>query len=74
MHYKAKFPPGTSGIPIIGQDKTDWAGLTMAARSVGGTEWIILEQEEYPKGMGQLETVAASLRGLQAVLAKLPAK
>jgi sugar phosphate isomerase/epimerase len=74
MHYKAKFPPGTSGIPIIGQDKTDWAGLTMAARTVGGTEWIILEQEEYPNGMGQLEAVAASMRGLQAVLAKLPAK
>lgn len=73
-HYKAKFAPGTTGTPIIGQDKTDWAGLTMAARRVGGTEWIILEQEEYPNGMGQLETVAASLRGLQAVLAKLPAK
>ena len=73
-HFKAKFAPGTTGTPIIGQDKTDWAGLTMAARSVGGTEWIILEQEEYPKGMGQLETVAASMRGLQAVLEKLPAK
>jgi sugar phosphate isomerase/epimerase len=72
-HYKAKFAPGTNGIPIIGQDKTDWAGLTMAARSVGGTEWIIVEQEEYPQGMGQLESVAASMRGLQAVLAKLPA-
>jgi sugar phosphate isomerase/epimerase len=73
-HYKAKFAQGTTGTPIIGQDKTDWAGVTMAARRVGGTEWIILEQEEYPRGMGQLETVAASLRGLQAVLAKLPAK
>jgi hypothetical protein len=46
----------------------------MAARSVGGTEWIILEQEEYPDGMSELAAVAASLRGLQAVLAKLPAK
>ena len=73
-HFKAKFAQGTTGTPIIGQDKTDWVGLTMAARSVGGTEWIILEQEEYPKGMGQLETVAASMRGLQAVLEKLPAK
>lgn len=72
-HYKAKFAQGTTGTHIIGQDKTDWAGVTMAARSVGGTEWIILEQEDYPKGMGQLETVAASMRGLQAVLAKLPA-
>ena len=43
-------------------------------RKVGATEWIIIEQEEYPNGMGQLETVAASLKGLQAVLASLPSK
>ena len=71
-HYKAKFVKGTSGTPIIGQDHTDWTGLTKAVRSVGGTEWIIVEQEEYPNGMGQLESVAASMRGLQAVLAKMP--
>jgi sugar phosphate isomerase/epimerase len=73
-HYKAKFFKGATGTPIIGQDRTDWSGLTKAVRSVGGTEWIIIEQEEYPNGMGQLETVAASLRGLQGVLAKLPAQ
>ena len=73
-HYKAKFAPGTSGTPIIGQDKTDWAGLTRALRQAGATQWIIVEQEEYPNGMGQLETVAASLKGLNAVLAKMPAK
>jgi sugar phosphate isomerase/epimerase len=70
-HFKAKFVEGTSGTPIIGQDKTDWAGLARAVRQVGGTDWIIVEQEEYPNGMGQLESVAASLKGLQAVLAKL---
>jgi sugar phosphate isomerase/epimerase len=73
-HYKAKFFKGADGTPIIGQDRTDWTGLTKAVRSVGGTEWIIIEQEEYPNGMGQLETVAASMRGLQGVLAKMPAK
>lgn len=73
-HYKAKFAPGTSGTPIIGQDRTDWAGLTRALRQAGATQWIIVEQEEYPNGMGQLDTVAASLKGLKAVLAKMPAK
>jgi sugar phosphate isomerase/epimerase len=73
-HYKAKFVKGTSGTSIIGQDRTDWTGLTKAVRSVGGTEWIIVEQEEYPNGMGQMEAVAASMRGLQGVLAKMPAK
>ncbi len=70
-HFKAKFAEGTTGTNIIGQDKTDWAGLTRAVRSVGGTHWIIIEQEDYPNGMGQLESVAASLRGLQGVIAKL---
>lgn len=70
-HYKAKFAEGSSGTPIIGQDKTDWAGLTRAVRSVGGTDWLIIEQEEYPNGMGQLESVAASMKGLQEVLAKV---
>lgn len=71
-HVKAKFLKGTSGTSIIGQDKTDWAAVFAAARSVGGTEWLILEQEDTPNGMGQLEAVAASLRGLKAVLARMP--
>jgi sugar phosphate isomerase/epimerase len=73
-HFKAKLAEGSSGTPIIGQDKTDWVALTRAVRKVGGTDWIIIEQEEYPNGMGQLETVAASLKGLQAVLANPAAK
>ena len=70
-HFKPKFAKGTTGTHIIGQDKTDWAGVATAARTVGGTDWMIVEQEDYPNGMGQLESAAASLRGLQAVLAKL---
>lgn len=74
-HFKAKLVQGSSdGTPIIGQDKTDWVALTRAVRQVGGTDWIIIEQEEYPNGMGQLETVAASMKGLQAVLANPAAR
>lgn len=74
-HFKAKLAQGaTGGMPIIGQDRTDWVALTRAVRQVGGTDWIIIEQEEYPNGMGQLETVAASLKGLRAVLANPAAK
>lgn len=69
-HFKAKLVKGaTRGTPVIGQDGTDWVALTRAVRQVGGTDWIIVEQEEYPNGMGQLEAVAASLKGLRAVLA-----
>jgi sugar phosphate isomerase/epimerase len=73
-HFKAKFREGASGTPIIGQDKTDWVALTRAVRQVGGTDWIIIEQEEYPNGMGQLETVAASLKGLRQVFAGMTNK
>lgn len=70
VHFKAKFAQGHSGASIIGQDKTDWPAVVKAVRGVGGTEWIVLEQEEYPNGMGQLESVAASMRGLQRFLHK----
>ncbi len=68
VHYKAKSEKGAGAVPLIGQDGADWAALNRAARSVG-TQWLIVEQEEYPNGMGQLEAVAASMRGLQTLLA-----
>lgn len=45
------------------------AATPLAARATGGTAWLIVEQEEYPEGMGQIDAVAASLAGLRAVLA-----
>lgn len=74
LHYKAKVPKGAGGVPLIGQDGTDWSAVTHAAGGVGGTRWLIVEQEEYPNGMGQLEAVAASMRRLQAVLALIAAR
>jgi sugar phosphate isomerase/epimerase len=67
-HFKAKLAEGAQGKPLIGQDRTDWPAVYMAARAEGAAEWIVLEQEEYPDGMRPLEAVAASMRGLQAVL------
>ena len=64
-HFKAK----SSATNIIGQDRADWRAIAAAARTVGGAEWFIVEQEHYPNGMGQVEAVAASLRGLQGMLA-----
>ena len=68
LHFKAKHAPGVRGTNIVGQDRTDWAAVAYAAHSVGGAEWIIVEQEDYPNGMGQLASVAASMRGLQKAL------
>ena len=68
-HYKASAPePGNPEDPIIGQDTTDWKALIIANRTFGGTEWLVVEQESYPEGMTPMESVEASIKGLQKIL------
>jgi sugar phosphate isomerase/epimerase len=64
-HYKVGIPEGVKGkSPIIGQDTIDWSSLLQANISVGGTKWIVVEQEEYPNGLSSLAAVALSKKGL----------
>jgi sugar phosphate isomerase/epimerase len=68
-HYKVKLPEGTLGkIPIIGQDTIDWGDLIKANIRVGGTQWLVVEQEEYPNGLSPLKAVAMSKKGLDGYL------
>lgn len=67
-HYKAKFLKGVSGVTLIGQDSINWKELILANRSVGGTQWLVLEQEEYPDGLSAMQSVAASMKGLQRLM------
>lgn len=74
-HYKAAAPyEGNKEHPIIGQDTTDWAALITANRTVGGTLWLVVEQEVYPEGMTPMQSVEASLKGLQKVIAGMEKK
>jgi len=69
-HYKVRTHEDSQNItPIIGQDTSDWAALIAANIDVGGTRWLVVEQEEYPNGMTPLQAVAASKAGLDALLA-----
>jgi sugar phosphate isomerase/epimerase len=69
-HYKVRLPEGTVGkLPIIGQDTIDWPALIQANIEVGGTRWLVVEQEEYPNGLSPLEAVQASKQGLDKFLA-----
>ncbi|MGM8226022.1 sugar phosphate isomerase/epimerase family protein [Cellvibrio sp. ARAG 10.3] len=69
-HYKAAAPAeGNKENPIIGKDTTDWEALIVANRTVGGTLWLVVEQEVYPEGMTPMQSVEASLKGLQKVIA-----
>lgn len=71
-HYKASAPlEGNTEHPIIGQDTTDWEALIVANRTHGGTLWLVVEQEVYPEGMTPMQSVEASLKGLQKVIAEM---
>lgn len=71
-HYKASAPAeGNKEHPIIGQDTTDWKALINANKTVGGTLWLVVEQESYPEGMTPMQSVEASLKGLQKVIADM---
>jgi sugar phosphate isomerase/epimerase len=74
-HYKAVAPYiESSEHPILGQDTTDWKALIEANRTYGGTLWLVVEQEVYPEGMTPMQSVEASIKGLQKVIADLDAK
>lgn len=74
-HYKAAAPEeGNKENPIIGKDTTDWKALIEANRTIGGTLWLTVEQEAYPAGMTPMQSVEASLKGLQKELKELDKK
>ncbi len=72
LHYKPTVREGDAGKKaIFGQDSVDWKAVYEASRTVGGTEWIVLEQEVYPDGKTPMESTRESLAGLKAMLAAL---
>ncbi len=66
---KGKYPSGK--LPFIGQDGTDWKAVINAQLSQGGTEWFVVEQEEYPNGLTPLEAVKVSKQALDEMLAEI---
>lgn len=70
-HYKATLNPEVKDkLPIIGQDSLDWGSLYDANRTVGGTLWLVVEQEEYPNGLTAMEALKMSKQGLDNILKK----
>ncbi|PKH86677.1 sugar phosphate isomerase/epimerase family protein [Colwellia sp. Bg11-28] len=71
-HYRVCIPEGVKGKqPIIGRDTIDWLRLLKANINVGGTKWIVVEQDVYPNGMSSLAAVALSKNGLEQYIDKL---
>jgi sugar phosphate isomerase/epimerase len=68
-HYKIRTKKDEGPKPvIIGLDDFNWTKMIKTNISVGGTQWIVIEQEEYPQALTPLETVAASMQGLQRII------
>jgi sugar phosphate isomerase/epimerase len=53
---------------ILGQDSVDWPAVYQACASVGGTQWIVLEQETYPDGKPAMQCTRESLEGLRGIV------
>jgi sugar phosphate isomerase/epimerase len=69
-HIKNR-PKGSRNKPFVGEDNFDWKSYVTACFEVGGTEWLTVEQEEYPEGKSSLECTRISLDGLRGVLKAL---
>jgi sugar phosphate isomerase/epimerase len=68
-HFKPTVREGdTAKKAILGQDAVDWRAVYKACASVGGTKWIVVEQETYPDGKPAMECTKASFEGLKALL------
>ncbi|MDH7570519.1 MAG: sugar phosphate isomerase/epimerase [Armatimonadota bacterium] len=71
-HFKPTVVRGDAGKKAyLGQDSVDWAAVYRACATVGGTEWIIIEQETYPDGKSPMECTELSLAGLRKVIQEI---
>ncbi len=71
-HIKGRLPKGTQGKkPFVGQDTGDWKSILGACYEVGGTEWFLIEQEDYPDKMSSMDCTKTSLDGLKAILKEM---
>ena len=56
---------------VIGEDDYHWKKLIQSMMAVGGTQWLVVEQEETHQGKSLLETVIKSINGLQSILSEI---
>jgi len=70
VHFKPTVKEGDAGKKaILGQDSVDWPAVYAACQTVGGTEWVVLEQELYPDNRTPMDCTRESLAGLRKLTA-----
>jgi sugar phosphate isomerase/epimerase len=70
-HIKVRTHKGSNQSPILGKDGYDWVNHIKHNISVGGTKWLVVEQEEYPEGLDSMQSVAQSKKGLDEIISQL---
>jgi len=72
VHFKPTVKAGDAEKKaIFGQDSVDWKSVYEACRAVGGTEWVVLEQEVYPDAKTPMEATRESFEGIKNLLASV---
>ncbi|WP_448213571.1 sugar phosphate isomerase/epimerase family protein [Colwellia sp. MEBiC06753] len=66
-HYKIHVKEGEKLSAIIGENHFDWPSIIKANLTVGGTKWIVLEQEQYPDGLSSMQSVAKTKAGFDRI-------
>ena len=59
------------GEKVLITSKAGRRQISAACRDVGGTEWMTVEQEDYPDGKSPMECTAMSLAALKKIIADL---
>ena len=57
--------------PFIGENGKDWKAVINACLKDGGTQWLSVEQEDYPDGLTPLQCVERSFNNLKKILAEM---
>ncbi|MBI1374459.1 MAG: TIM barrel protein [Phycisphaera sp.] len=72
-HFKSKLPKGApaGAKPFIGEGVMDWKGIITACHTVGGTDWMTVEQEDYPDGLSPMQCAERTLSGLKKILGEM---
>ncbi|PCC10730.1 sugar phosphate isomerase/epimerase [Pseudoalteromonas sp. JB197] len=67
-HLKVRTHENDGLSPIFGENNYPWQKIIQALITDGVTQWLVVEQEEYPAGLTPLQSVAKSKANLDKIL------
>jgi len=70
-HLKVRTHPNDGLSPILGENDYPWQKIIETLIVDGATQWLVVEQEEYPNGLTPMQSVAKSKVNLDKILAKM---